>query len=424
MKLTLITFLGFVMFLSVAKDVLAVTTSPSSGTNVPFKGGPSCPVRRMRSSPSKQQNQRQQQLESKHDQYQQHYSDGVMKELCDIKGDRGGDGFYDAPTQAPLIRAASPPHPEVSNKFQYEDMNAKSDISHLTPLTTSIGSEPDPVATRGAVGKTSSVIGVETKGTYEMEKKINGTKNTSSAMHHIQESKTREELRYRPVIVGICGGTGSGKTTLTKAIVERLGAEHVSLVSHDSYYRDLQHLVVKERANVNFDHPDALDSELLYTHIGMLKEGIPVKCPVYDFTTHSRKLDEYDLVNPSKIVLVDGILIFAEPRLLEAMDMKIFVDTADDIRLIRRLTRDIAERARTVENVIDQYHATVRPMHKLFVEPSRRAADIIVPSCDGIQEVALDMVVSRLRELIAQHEQDLEELRQLRAPMARRAKKE
>ena len=133
--------------------------------------------------------------------------------------------------------------------------------------------------------------------------------------------------------------------------------------------------------------------------------------PVYDFTTHSRKLDSHEVVSPSKIVLVDGILIFAEPCLLDSMDMKIFVDTADDIRLIRRLTRDVAERARTVDSVIDQYHATVRPMHKLFVEPSRRAADIIVPSEAGIQEVALDMVVSRLRELIAQHEKDLEELR-------------
>lgn len=242
------------------------------------------------------------------------------------------------------------------------------------------------------------------------EKEKNG-KNESSAMEHIQESKTREELRYRPVIVGICGGTGSGKTTLTKAIVERLGEEHVSLISHDSYYRDLQHLTVEERAEVNFDHPAALDSSLLSTHIDMLKEGIPVQCPVYDFTTHSRKKDEYVRIDPSKIVLVDGILIFAEPKILESMDMKIFVDTADDIRFMRRLQRDVAERARTVDSTVSQYQKTVRPMHKLFVEPSRRSADIIVPSCDGIQEVALDMVVSRLRELIAQHEADLVELR-------------
>lgn len=249
-----------------------------------------------------------------------------------------------------------------------------------------------------------------TKQNSEKDREKNG-KNESSAMEYIQESKTREELRYRPVIVGICGGTGSGKTTLTKAIVERLGKEHVSLISHDSYYRDLQHLPVEERAEVNFDHPAALDSSLLSTHIDMLKEGIPIQCPVYDFTTHSRKKDEYVRIDPSKIVLVDGILIFAEPKILESMDMKIFVDTADDIRFMRRLQRDVAERARTVDSIVSQYQKTVRPMHKLFVEPSRRSADIIVPSCDGIQEVALDMVVSRLRELIAQHEADLEELR-------------
>ncbi len=337
-------------------------------------GGPPRPVRRMRPSPS-QQHQQRKQLKNEH----------TERKIFQLGSEElvNAEKTHEMQEMPPPPGVAPSPRQQVINKPESPLIENKNNLEGTDPMEEVMKQRDDE------------------------EKK----KDASSAMHHIQESKTREELRYRPVIVGICGGTGSGKTTLTKAIVERLGAEHVSLISHDSYYKDLQHLTVEERANVNFDHPDALDSSLLHQHLCQLKEGLPVKCPVYDFTTHSRQLDKYEMVNPSKIVLVDGILIFAEPCLLDSMDMKIFVDTADDIRLVRRLTRDVAERARTVDSVIDQYHATVRPMHKLFVEPSRRAADIIVPSEAGIQEVALDMVVSRLRELIAQHEKDLEELR-------------
>ena len=317
----------------------AVTTPPP-GMNDPYLGGPGKPrpVRRMRPSPSQQQQRRKQLEEEQQDQQQQEqqqrpqgldsmelgYSEVPLQQAPD------DDGHNSAP---PLPSMPPPPQEPEATPIQLQE-NLTAEIAKLA--------------------------GKDEEKEKENKNGNGNGKDASSALNHIQESKTREELRYRPVIVGICGGTGSGKTTLTKAIVERLGAEHVSLISHDSYYKDLQHLTVAERANVNFDHPDALDSTLLHKHLCKLKEGLPVKCPVYDFTTHSRQMHKYEMVNPSKIVLVDGILIFAESCLLDSMDMKIFVDTADDIRLIRRLTRDVAERARTVDSVIGQYHATVR----------------------------------------------------------------
>lgn len=206
-------------------------------------------------------------------------------------------------------------------------------------------------------------------------------------------------LDYRPVIVGIAGGSASGKTTLARAIINNLGEEHISFVGHDNYYKNLCHLSLEERAKVNFDHPDSLDTPLLIEHIRALREGKQVHIPTYDFNTHSRT-SSYDLVQPRKIIIVDGILIFSEPELLQLMDMKIFVDTADDIRLIRRISRDTLERGRTVDSVIDQYLRTVRPMHDLYVEPSKRRADIILPAGDGIAPAALEMCVSRLREII------------------------
>jgi uridine kinase len=206
-------------------------------------------------------------------------------------------------------------------------------------------------------------------------------------------------MNLSPVIVGIAGGSGSGKTTLTKAIGSVLGEEYVSFLSHDSYYKDLRQLSMEERNKVNFDHPDSLDTALLEQHVRDLKQGKSVQVPVYDFKTHSRTLESITVV-PRQIVIVDGILLFAEPELVKQFDMKIFVDTEDDIRLIRRLQRDVAERQRTVESVIEQYCKTVRPMHQLYVEPSKRKADIIVPAGQGIQAVALDMCVSRMREII------------------------
>jgi len=202
-----------------------------------------------------------------------------------------------------------------------------------------------------------------------------------------------------PVIVGIAGGSGSGKTTLTHAIVAALGKDHVSYISHDSYYKDLSHLPIHQRAQQNFDHPSALDTALLQTHLQALRLGKSVDVPVYDFSCHSRT-DSVQRVAPKRIVIVDGILIFSDNELCDSMDMKIFVDTEDDIRLIRRLQRDTTERGRSVESVIAQYQNTVRPMHHLFVEPSKKKADIIVPAGQGIQAVALEMCVSRLREII------------------------
>lgn len=205
-----------------------------------------------------------------------------------------------------------------------------------------------------------------------------------------------------PVIVGIAGGSASGKTTLAKAIIEALGSEHVSFIGHDSYYKELSHLPIEQRAEVNFDHPSSLDTNLLVQHLFQLKKGENVQVPIYDFATHTRTAST-ELVNPRSIIIVDGILIFAEPQLMSLMDMKIFVDTDDDLRLIRRMKRDINERQRSVESVITQYTRTVRPMHLIYVEPSKRGADIIVPASQGIQPVALDMCVSRLREIINLH---------------------
>jgi len=203
-----------------------------------------------------------------------------------------------------------------------------------------------------------------------------------------------------PLIVGIAGGSGSGKTTLVSAIVDILGTERASYLSHDSYYKDLSNLTIEERSKTNFDHPDSLDTELLINHLISLKKWSPVEVPVYDFTTHSRTKVAIE-TKPKSIVIVDGILLFSEPKLMELFDIKIFVDTSDDIRLIRRITRDTTERHRSVDSVIQQYQKTVRPMFQQFVEPSRLKADVIIPADNGIQRVALEMCVSHLQELIS-----------------------
>lgn len=202
-----------------------------------------------------------------------------------------------------------------------------------------------------------------------------------------------------PVIVGIAGGSGSGKTTLTQAIIKSLGQEFVTYIQHDSYYKDLSHMTLEERAHNNFDHPSSLDTDLLRDHLLQLKLGKAVKVPEYCYKTHSR-LDTFVETNPRRIIIVDGILLFHDSELCNLMDMKIFVDAEDDVRLIRRIKRDTSERARSVESIIDQYSTTVKPMHYLFVEPSKKNADIIIPSNQGIQAVALEMCLSRLREII------------------------
>jgi len=201
------------------------------------------------------------------------------------------------------------------------------------------------------------------------------------------------------MIIGICGGTGSGKTTVANRILESVRASEVVFIQQDSYYRNLKDLPLDFRQVANFDHPDALDNDLLAHHVRKLKAGEPVELPIYDFKTHTR-LNETRAVAPKPIVIVEGILIFAEPRLLELMDIKVFVDTPDDIRFIRRLQRDLAERGRTVDSVIEQYVGTVRPMHMQFVEPSKRYADVIIPE-GGHNLVSIDLLSGKIRERLA-----------------------
>ena len=206
------------------------------------------------------------------------------------------------------------------------------------------------------------------------------------------------QKKHKTTIVGIAGGTGSGKTTLAHVLLDRVGRDKIAYLPHDAYYRDQKNLPLEERARVNYDHPNSLETELLIEHIQQLKDGQSVEMPVYDFTTHSRKIETIPIV-PAQIILVEGILVFVEKELRSNFDVKIYVDTDADIRFIRRLTRDIEDRGRTVESVIHQYLKTVRPMHLEFVEASKRYADIIVPE-GGMNVVALDMVIARLRSLI------------------------
>lgn len=204
----------------------------------------------------------------------------------------------------------------------------------------------------------------------------------------------------KPVTIGVAGGTGSGKTTVALKILERVGLDRIAYLPHDAYYRDASNLPPAERSQLNFDHPDSLDNELLIQHVRQLRGGHAVEIPVYDFRTHSR-LAETRRIEPQPAILVEGILIFADKRLRDLMDMKLFVDTDADLRFIRRLQRDIAERGRSPESVIGQYLRTVRPMHLEFVEPSKRYADVIIPE-GGFNEVAIDMVATRLRALMSQ----------------------
>jgi uridine kinase len=202
------------------------------------------------------------------------------------------------------------------------------------------------------------------------------------------------------MIIGICGGTGSGKTTIARAIVNSVGAKNVILVEQDSYYRNLADMPLDERHQANFDHPDAIDSDMLVNHLKRLKQGESIEMPIYDFVTHTR-VDETEHIDPKPVVLVEGILIFAEARVLGLLDVRVFVDTPDDIRLMRRLRRDINERGRTFERTLDQYERTIRPMHFEFVEPSKRHADVIIP--EGAQTgVSVEFLCSLVREKLNQ----------------------
>ncbi len=199
--------------------------------------------------------------------------------------------------------------------------------------------------------------------------------------------------------IGIAGGTGSGKTTVAQTILGDVPEGSVAYIAHDAYYKDLPDLPPIQRETLNFDHPDSLDTPLLIEHLRELRAGRSIAMPVYDFTTFARRTDTRE-VSPRRILLVEGILIFVDPELRSLLDIKIFVDTDPDLRFIRRLQRDIAERGRTIESVIHQYLTTVRPMHLEFVEPSKRYADVIIPE-GGFNRVALDMVVARVQESIA-----------------------
>jgi uridine kinase len=200
------------------------------------------------------------------------------------------------------------------------------------------------------------------------------------------------------IVFGVAGGTASGKTTVADAILDAVGAAQVAYLPHDAYYREMNHLPFSERAHLNYDHPDSLETELLIKHVEELLAGRTVQVPVYDFTTHTRT-QETRPVEPSPIILIDGILIFTNARLRGLMDIKVYVDTDGDVRFIRRLQRDMNERGRSLESIIDQYMETVRPMHLEFVEPSKRYADVIVPH-GGLNRVAMDMVVARLIEML------------------------
>ena len=195
------------------------------------------------------------------------------------------------------------------------------------------------------------------------------------------------------MILGIAGGTGSGKTTLTRRLKERFGDE-VSVVYHDNYYKRRDDLTYEERCAINYDHPNAFDTDMLLEHLAQLKAGHAVECPVYDYTVHNRS-DKTVLIQPAPVIIVEGILLFAFPELCDLMDIKVFVDTDADVRILRRIVRDVNKRGRTLESVLSQYLTTVKPMHEQFVEPSKRKADIIVPE-GGKNTVALEMLVHRV----------------------------
>lgn len=204
----------------------------------------------------------------------------------------------------------------------------------------------------------------------------------------------------RPVVLGVAGGSGSGKSTVVREVRRILGKNVTSVLHHDAYYRDLSNLPFEARVGVNFDHPSALETELMVEHVRALLAGEAVDVPTYDFTTHTRAAAT-ECRHPTPVLILDGILVLADPRLRETMDLKVFVDTEADIRLLRRIRRDVVRRGRTADSVVAQYEATVRPMHLEFVEPSKRYADMVVPE-GGFNRVAVDLLVTRLRALMGE----------------------
>lgn len=202
----------------------------------------------------------------------------------------------------------------------------------------------------------------------------------------------------RPVLIGLCGGSGSGKSTVTEQLYANTGSERCTVIRQDNYYKDQSHLSFEDRQKTNYDHPFAFDNDLFIEHLKLLREGKSVDMPEYDFSVHNRKKETIRL-EPKDITLIEGILLFSEPRILELLDMRIFVDTDSDVRILRRIKRDMKERARSLDSVIDQYMATVRPAHLQFVEPSKRYADIIVPE-GGYNKVALDLIQTKVDHIL------------------------
>lgn len=204
--------------------------------------------------------------------------------------------------------------------------------------------------------------------------------------------------------IGIAGGSGSGKTTIAQKIIELVGAHRISFLEMDCYYKDLSHLSLDERATNNFDHPASIDSELFIKHIKMIKEGLEVEKPQYDFATHTRK-PTFTKVRAQPVVVLEGILLYENPMVREHIDIKTYVETPSDIRFIRRLMRDLNERGRTPESVVHQYYKSVRPMHQAFVDPTREFADIIIP-WRGYNEVAIDMVINRIEACLKKRKEE------------------
>jgi uridine kinase len=208
--------------------------------------------------------------------------------------------------------------------------------------------------------------------------------------------------RNRVLVIGVAGGTGSGKTTVAKRVMEHFRDDDVVLLHHDSYYQDRSHLPVKEREALNYDHPSAFENSLLFEHLRALRRGDPIEAPVYDYKTHTR-LPHSQRIESARIVLLEGILVLEDPRIREMMDIRIFIDTDADIRFIRRLRRDVRERKRTVESVMMQYLEVVRPMHLQFVEPSKRHAHVVIPE-GGYNRVAIDLIVTKIKDILAEEE--------------------
>ena len=211
-------------------------------------------------------------------------------------------------------------------------------------------------------------------------------------------AQTASEPAGRPFLIGVAGGTCSGKTTVSERLAELAGEEHLALIKLDSYYIARDHQAMHERAAANYDHPDAFDWRLLNDHLAALCAGASVPVPVYDYTNHTRS-SEVRTVHPARIVVVEGILVLYEPQLRDRFDLKVYVDTDADLRLIRRLERDVAERGRTIDSIVTQYLTTVRPAHEQFIEPSKRHADVIFPQ-GGMNEPALEVLLARVRELL------------------------